>query len=52
VPSFKAAMADSEAQLAIGWVALNLIMLWVMVTIGEKRWRAKGIDIDDRQPLD
>ncbi len=52
VPSFQAAMADWEAQLAVGWVVVNLILILVMVRIGERRWRAQGLDIDDRNPID
>ncbi len=50
--SFSAAMAEPEAQLALGWVGLNLVAVLVMVRIGERRWRAAGLDLDDRQPLD
>ena len=45
-------MADWEAQLAVGWVVVNLILILVMVRIGERRWRAQGLDIDDRNPID
>jgi SNF family Na+-dependent transporter len=50
--SFRAAMANREAQLALLWVVLNLVMLLVMVALGTRRWRAAGLDIDDRKPLD
>jgi SNF family Na+-dependent transporter len=50
--SFGAAMANREAQLALGFVALNAAMLLAMVAAGTRRWRASGIDIDDRKPLD
>ncbi|HUP47695.1 MAG TPA: sodium-dependent transporter [Thermoanaerobaculia bacterium] len=38
------------AQLALALVGAVAVMLLVMVRIGEKRWRAAGIDIDDRNP--
>ena len=41
---------NGAAQLALGVAAAVTIMLLVMVRIGEKRWRAAGIDIDDRNP--
>uniref|UniRef100_A0A832HZY5 Sodium:calcium symporter n=1 Tax=Eiseniibacteriota bacterium TaxID=2212470 RepID=A0A832HZY5_UNCEI len=50
--SFMAAMANPEAQLALAFIVLNAFMLLVMVAIGTKRWRAAGLDLDDRQPLD
>ena len=47
------AVADqSAAQLALGLVAVVTIMLLIMVRIGEKRWRAAGIDVDDRNQGD
>jgi NSS family neurotransmitter:Na+ symporter len=39
------------AQLALGVVAVVTVMLLIMVRIGEKRWRAAGIDINDDNPL-
>jgi NSS family neurotransmitter:Na+ symporter len=42
-----AVAAEPAAQLAMGVIAIVLIMLVVMIRIGEKRWRAAGIDLDD-----
>lgn len=39
------------AQLALGVAAAVTVMLLVFVRIGEKRWRAAGLDIDDKQPF-
>lgn len=47
---FKNAMSDHEAQLALGWIVANAVMLLVMLAMGIRRWRAAGIDIDDRKP--
>jgi len=38
---------EPAAQLAIGLIVAVILMLLVMVRIGEKRWRAAGIDIND-----
>jgi hypothetical protein len=29
----------------------SLLLLIVCLRVGEKRWRAQGLDIDDRTPL-
>jgi neurotransmitter:Na+ symporter, NSS family len=47
----RAVMADRVALLAMALIAAVTIMLLVMVRIGEKRWRAAGIDINDDNPV-
>ena len=47
----RAVMADRVALLAMALIGAVTVMLLVMVRIGEKRWRAAGLDIDDRQPV-
>ncbi len=48
--SIAAVVADPEATYAIGWIALNAVMLAVMVRYGRRRWRRTGLDNDDRNP--
>jgi SNF family Na+-dependent transporter len=49
--SLDAVAASRGAQYAIGLsVATALFLLWA-VRQGERRWRAAGMDLDDRQPL-
>jgi SNF family Na+-dependent transporter len=36
---------------ALALVGATLLLLIVCLRIGEKRWRAEGLDIDDRRPL-
>jgi NSS family neurotransmitter:Na+ symporter len=45
----RAVAAEPVAQLALALVGAVTVMLIVMVRIGEKRWRAAGIDVDDAQ---
>ncbi len=45
------AMANPAKQLALGLVAAVTVFLLVCVRIGEKRWRAMGLDIDNKIPL-
>ena len=44
--------AERKAQLALGWVLLNLVLLLVLVRVGERRWRAAGLDLDGRRTDD
>jgi SNF family Na+-dependent transporter len=36
---------------ALALIGGTIVLLIVCLRIGEKRWRAQGLDIDDRQPL-
>lgn len=47
----KDAMATPAKQLALGLIAAVTVFLMVCVWIGEKRWRAMGLDIDNKIPL-
>jgi len=47
-----AAMANPAKQLALGVIAAVTIFLLICVRIGEKRWRAMGLDIDNKKPLE
>jgi len=40
------------AQLAIGLILATLVLMMIAVNMGEKRWRASGMDLDDTQPAD
>jgi NSS family neurotransmitter:Na+ symporter len=52
LPSWVAAVGASTAQqLAIGLILAVTAGLCVCVAIGEKRWRAMGLDIDNKIPL-
>jgi SNF family Na+-dependent transporter len=52
LPSWIAAVGESRSQqLAIGLIAFVTAGLCVCVAIGEKRWRAAGLDIDNKIPL-
>ncbi len=45
-------MAEPLRQGAIGLILVVAIVLVICTRIGEKRWRAAGLDIDGRVPLD
>jgi SNF family Na+-dependent transporter len=47
----KSVADDPLRQGAMALIGVTLLILIVCLRIGEKRWRAQGIDIDDRQPL-
>ncbi|HSM60517.1 MAG TPA: sodium-dependent transporter [Longimicrobiales bacterium] len=42
---------DPMAQLALALIAGVMIVLLWSVRIGERRWRAEGLDLDGKQPL-
>ena len=46
----RAVAADFRAQMAMALLGAVTIMLLIMVRMGEKRWRAAGIDINDEHP--
>jgi SNF family Na+-dependent transporter len=50
--SIRAIGESPAAQLAMGLIGVTLVGLFVAVRMGTKRWRAAGLDIDDRNPLD
>jgi hypothetical protein len=47
----KSVVDDRIRQGAIALIVAVTVLLIVCLAIGEKRWRAQGLDIDDRQPL-
>lgn len=51
-PSLEAAMATTGSRMAMLTIVGLIVFLLVVTRIGEKRWRAQGLDIDDRQPAD
>lgn len=53
LPAWIKSVAEKPLQQgALALVGAVLLFLLGCVWIGEKRWRAQGLDIDDRQPLD
>ncbi|MGE0354372.1 MAG: sodium-dependent transporter [Gemmatimonadales bacterium] len=51
--SIEAIKASTAAQIAIGLIGATLLGLLIAVMIGERRWRAEGLDLDgDRPPED
>lgn len=50
--SLRAVAASPPAQLAIGLIVVTALGLLVAVRIGERRWRAAGLDLDGRIPLE
>jgi SNF family Na+-dependent transporter len=50
--SLRGVAASPVAQLGVAMiVAVTVFLLWC-VRVGERRWRAEGLDIDNRQPLE
>ena len=53
LPAWISGVANQPlAQGALGLIVAVTILLLVCVRIGEKRWRAAGLDLDGRQPED
>jgi len=51
-PSLRAAWANTGSRVGVLTILATLIFLLVVVRIGETRWRALGLDIDDSKPAD
>ncbi|MFN0177895.1 MAG: sodium-dependent transporter [Gemmatimonadales bacterium] len=51
-PSLTAAWATTGSRVGILVILATLVFLLVVVRMGEKRWRAQGLDIDDKNPAD
>jgi SNF family Na+-dependent transporter len=47
----RAVANDPLQQGAMALILATLVLLVVCLVIGERRWRAQGLDIDDRRPL-
>ncbi len=45
-------LASWPAKLAIGLIVISALGMAIAVNVGEKRWRARGMDLDDREPAD
>ncbi len=45
-------LSSVPAKLAIGLIAGTLVFMALATRAGEQRWRAAGLDLDDRQPAD
>ena len=53
LPTWIRGVADEPlAQGALALVAATTALLFVCVRIGERRWRAEGLDLDGRQPTE
>jgi NSS family neurotransmitter:Na+ symporter len=50
--SLASVAASPPAQIALGLVAVTAIGLLWAVRIGERRWRAAGMDLDGKEPLE
>lgn len=51
-PSLTAAWSSTGSRVAMLTIVGLIIFLLAVTRIGEQRWRAQGLDIDDRQPAD
>jgi SNF family Na+-dependent transporter len=51
-PSLRAAWASTGSRVGILVILATLVFLAVVVKMGETRWRAQGLDIDDTKPAD
>lgn len=53
LPSWIQRVADEPmAQAALGLVTATVVLLLACVYVGEKRWRAAGLDVDGRHPAE
>jgi hypothetical protein len=50
-PSISAAWANTGSRIAVLVMVATFLLLLAVVVVGEKRWRAAGIDIDDQSPV-
>ncbi|MFM1872840.1 MAG: hypothetical protein RL398_2262, partial [Planctomycetota bacterium] len=46
----KAVAENPVKQMSVGVIGLTILMLVIITRIGEKRWRAMGLDLDGRLP--
>jgi SNF family Na+-dependent transporter len=47
----RAAAADGYQQGALALIGATILLLLACLAVGEKRWRAQGLDIDDTKPI-
>lgn len=52
VPSLRASWETTGSRMGVLMILATLVLLVVVVMVGEKRMRARGVDIDDRRPAD
>ncbi|HET9441546.1 MAG TPA: sodium-dependent transporter [Longimicrobiales bacterium] len=50
-PSIQAAWASTGSRMGVLMILATLLLLLVVAFLGERRWRAAGIDIDDKSPV-
>jgi neurotransmitter:Na+ symporter, NSS family len=50
-PSITAAWASTGSRVGVIVILVTLVLLLGVTIVGEKRWRAAGIDIDDDSPV-
>jgi SNF family Na+-dependent transporter len=51
-PSLRAAWATTGSRVGILTCVVTLVGLLAVVAVGQRRWRAQGLDIDDANPAD
>jgi SNF family Na+-dependent transporter len=51
-PSLTAAWSSTGSRVGVLVILATLVFLLVVVKMGESRWRAQGLDIDDNKPAD
>jgi SNF family Na+-dependent transporter len=49
--SIRGVAASPPARLAVGLIGVIIVGMLIVVRMGEKRWRAAGMDLDNREPL-
>ena len=47
----RAAANDGYRQGALALIGVTALILIGCLVVGEKRWRAQGLDIDDKNPI-
>ncbi|HEY0674300.1 MAG TPA: sodium-dependent transporter, partial [Longimicrobiales bacterium] len=50
-PSIQAAWASTGSRVGVLVILATLLLLLIVAFAGERRWRAAGIDIDDKSPV-
>jgi neurotransmitter:Na+ symporter, NSS family len=51
-PSLRDAWATTGSRMGVLTILVTAVVLLVVVRMGESRWRAQGLDIDDTKPAD
>ena len=50
--SITAAWATTGSKVAVLTILATMVFLFIVVSMGQSRWRAQGLDIDDAKPVD